>query len=160
MNHGHTITDSGHVHGVSDSGHSHGVNDPTHAHGVSDPGHGHNIVVFNNVGTLIGNDTTTTIWQSVASNTPLNNSGITSYVQGTNASQRFLGIGGRTTGISTIAAATSITIVNSGTGISVANNGTGISVNGMTGNTGTAGAAVGADANRPRNIAMLVIIKI
>jgi hypothetical protein len=142
MNHGHTITDNGHVHGVTDNGHS---------HTLSDPGHTHNIRVTNNVGTELSVSAGTTIWQVTASNTPLNNSGATSYVVGTNAQQRYFQNQGSTTGI---------TLAGSGTGISIANNGTSISVNGMTGSTGTAGGATGADATRPRNIAMLVIIKI
>jgi hypothetical protein len=142
MNHGHTITDSGHVHGVSDNGHSHGVNDP---------GHTHNILLYDNTATLIHNSNTVNFWNTVGENTPQSTTGITSFLRGTEALRRFLAINRAVTGIS---------IFSSGTGISIANNGTGISVNGMTGNTGTAGAATGADANRPRNIAMLVIIKI
>jgi hypothetical protein len=160
MNHGHTITDNGHVHGVTDNGHSHGVSDPTHAHGVFDPGHNHNILLYNNFGSLISNTNGINFWNSVASNTPQSSSGITSYLQGTEAQRKFLAINSAGTGIGIYGSSTGISIFIAGTGISVATNGTGISVNGMTGNTGTAGAAAGADANRPRNIAMLVIIKI
>jgi hypothetical protein len=142
MNHGHTITDSGHVHAVTDNGHS---------HSVTDPGHSHNIQLYNTANQIIYDANGVNFWNTVGENTPQSTSGITSFIRGTEALRRFLALKGAGSGIS---------INTSGTGISIANSGTSISVNGMTGSTGTAGGATGADANRPRNIAMLVIIKI